>query len=171
MTKPRLSNHYLINPIEFSDTLYCAVKKKNLTVSEYDISKGVRGDDPNHRDDDRSICQMVRNANGLTKFKYHKHMIYVVHFANNAVRRLNDYSGVSDGKWGSRRTRSDFTEEKKQIGQSYLDNPHHSIFELLNNISNDIDDDKVRSYVVEIAYYFERINSKLLEYETERGII
>lgn len=168
--KPDLSEFYKKNQIVFTDNLYCASKNKNMTLAEYDISKGVNGMDPNHLDDNRSICQMVRNANGLTDFKFHTKMIYVVNLANNAVIKLGSYSGNPGNQWGGNKTRSIFSEDKKELGKSYMENPHHSIFSLLNEINNQIVNYKVKDYIVEISYYFERINSKLLQYEKEVGL-
>lgn len=169
--KPNLSNHFRINPIIFSDNLYCASQKKVVSTSEYSNYKGVKGINIKNIEDDRSICQMTRNANGLTNFEHHNSMIYIVHFANNAVIKLGEYSGAKGNAWGGVKRRSDFTEDKRQLGQSYLENPHHSIFELLDKINKSVTDQKTKDYIVEISYYFERINSKILSYENEVGVI
>ncbi len=163
--KPQLSQFYSENPIIFSEDIYCASQKKTVTTSQYSKYKGVSGMDPNSIDDDRSICQMIRNANGLTNLEFHHKMIYIVNFANNAVIKLGGYSGNKENRWGGSKKRSLFTEDKRLLGKSYLDNPHHSIYELLNDIYNQIDDQKVKDYIIEISYYFERINSKILTYE------
>lgn len=166
-----LSHHFKINPVEYTDALYCAVKKTTMSVQEYGISKGVSGADPKHVDDDRSICQMIRNVNGMSRLQYHGKFIYVVNFANNAVRRLNQFKGVYDGVWGEPRPRSVFTEDKRELGISYLNNPHHSIFEVLSSIYGDMDNDVHKSYLEEVAYYFQRINERLLKYESDLGVI
>lgn len=165
MIKPQLSQFFIDNPIVFTDKLYCAVKNTTMTLAEYDKSKGVAGMDPDKIDDDRSICQMVRNANGLTDFKFHPQMVYVVNLANNAVMKLGTYSGNKGNTWGGSKTRSLFTEDKRLLGKSYLDDPHHSIYVLLNKIYSEIEDQNVKDYIIEISYYFERINSKILTYE------
>jgi len=160
-----LSHHFKVNKVEFSDTLYCAVKKCKMSVREYGISKGVSGADPKHVDDHRSICQMIRNVNGMSGLTYHNKFIYVVNFANNAVQKLNVLKGTIGADWGTPRPRSVFTEDKRELGISYLQTPHHSIFQVLSEIYDDMDNDIHKSYLEEVSYYFERINKKIIEYE------
>jgi hypothetical protein len=166
-----LSEHFKTNKINISDNVYCAVKKTVMTASQYATSKGVSGADPKHIDDSRSLCQMIRNVNGMTNLTYHNKFIYVVNFANNAVMRLNQFKGEYDGRWGGPKTRSVFTEDKQKLGISYMETPHHSIFELLSEIYLDITNEVHKSYLEEVSYYFQRINERLLKYEQELGII
>lgn len=167
-----ISHHFKINPIEFTDTVYCADKKTMRKTTEYSKTKNVSGANRAHFDDNRSICQMIRNVNGMTNLTHHNKFIYAVVFANNAVIRLNQFKGIRDGKWGDdNRPRSVFTEEKRQLGISYLKNPHHSIWEVLSDIYVKMENETHKSYLEEISYYFQRINEKMLEYEQNLGII
>ncbi len=162
--KPELSNFFSNNDIVDTETVHCLSKGIDMTLQEYSISKGVG--DMHSIDDNRSICQMLRNTNGLTKHEYHRHFVFLVNFANNAVKTLGDYSKVKDGTWGSKdKTRSAFTEDKRVLGQQYMDNPHHKVFYLLSQMKKQTSHERAKDYLVEVSYYFERVNSKLLEYD------
>jgi hypothetical protein len=108
---------------------------------------------------------MLRNINGMTNFEHHEDIVLLVNFANNAVLKLGQHSKNPGNRWGGRKARSDFTEEKRNMGLFYLENPHHSSFEKLKELYDKTTDQRVADYIVEISYYMERINSKILEYE------
>lgn len=163
MTKPRLSNFFAQRAVCTLDSIFCDSKNKIMTLNEYSKSKKVKSS--HSIDSDRSICQMLRNINGMTNYDYHEDIVLLVNFANNAVLKLGTYSKNPGNRWGGRKARSDFSASKRDMGLSYLSNPHHSSFEKLRNLYNKVNDSKVADYIVEISYYMERINSKILEYE------
>lgn len=165
MSKPELSNYFLENSVSTPNSIYCDSKNKKMTIAEYSVSKKVKSANTKTKDSDRSICQMLRNINGMTGFKHHEEIVLLVNFTNNAVVRLGKHSKAKDNRWGGSKTRSDFTEEKRSLGLLYLENPHHSFFEKIKSIWEKTSDQKVADYIVEISYYMERINSKILEYE------
>lgn len=163
--KPELSEFYKSRSLGTDDDLFCDVKGVKMNLNEYSNSKGVKGGDL--KDDDRSICQMLRNTNKMTSFVNHRDMVIMVHFANNAVKNLSGHSGDKEGRWGGRKTRSDFTEDKRQLGLQYMNDPHHPIFALVKEVYDKTEDEKSKDYIIEVAYYFERINAKTLEYEKQ----
>jgi len=162
--KPQLSKFFLTNPLVNTETVYCLSKEKEMTLVEYSNEKGVQS--IHSIDDNRSICQMLRNTNGLTNYDYHRDFIFLVNLANNAVMKLGSYSKAKDNAWGDKdKSRSVFSEDKRILGQQYLDNPHHNAFEVLGIIKNQTTHPKSKDYLVEVSYYLERVNNKLLEYE------
>ena len=162
--KPQLSKFFLTNPIVNTETVYCLSKEKEMTLVEYSNEKGVQSIHSIY--DNRSICQMLRNTNGLTNYDYHRDFIFLVNLANNAVMKLGSYSKAKDNAWGDKdKSRSVFSEDKRILGQQYLDNPHHNAFEILGIIKNQTTHPKSKDYLVEVSYYLERVNNKLLEYE------
>ena len=162
--KPQLSNFFVTNPIVDLETVYCLSKEKEMTLIQYSDEKGVKS--IHSIDDNRSICQMLRNTNGLTNYDYHKEFIFLVNLANNAVVKLGSYSKVKDNAWGDKdKSRSVFTEDKRILGLQYLDNPHHNAFDMLGIIMHKTIHPKSKDYLVEVSYYLERVNNKLLEYE------
>ena len=162
--KPQLSNFFVTNPIVDLETVYCLSKEKEMTLVQYSDEKGVKS--IHSIDDNRSICQMLRNTNGLTNYDYHKEFIFLVNLANNAVVKLGSYSKVKDNAWGDKdKSRSVFTEDKRILGLQYLDNPHHNAFDMLGTIMHKTIHPKSKDYLVEVSYYLERVNNKLLEYE------
>lgn len=165
MDSPKLSQFFSERPISDRDSIFCDVKNRKMTLNEYSVSKNVT-----HMfgiDSDRSICQMLRNINGMTQYTNHEDVVLLVNFANNAVLKLGTYSKNPENRWGGRKTRSDFTEEKREMGLFYLNNPHHSSFEKLKDVYDKTTDSRVADYIIEISYYMERINSKILEYEQQ----
>lgn len=160
-----LSNFFKNRNCTFSEYLYCDSKNKKMSLDEYSKYKNVKIF--KNTDSDRSICQMLRNVNGMTDYKYHKNIVILVNFANNAVINLGLHSKEPGNRWGGKKTRSHFTEEKKLEGIEILNNPYHSVFVELKKIYDLINDNSILDYIVEIAYYMERINSKILEYETK----
>jgi hypothetical protein len=163
MNSPKLSRFFSERKISDRDNIFCDVKNKKMTLNEYSASKNVRN--MFGIDSDRSICQMLRNINGMTQYTNHEDVVLLVNFANNAVLKLGTYSKNPGNRWGGRKTRSDFTEEKREMGLFYLNNPHHSSFQKLKSLYDRTTDQRVADYIVEISYYMERINSKILEYE------
>lgn len=162
--KPQLSNFFATNPIVDLETVYCLSKEKEMTLLQYSDEKGVLS--THSIDDNRSICQMLRNTNGLTNYDYHRDFIFLVNLANNAVVKLGSYSKAKDNAWGDKdKSRSVFTEDKRILGQQYLDNPHHNAFNILGIIKDKTTHPKSKDYLVEVSYYLERVNNKLLEYE------
>lgn len=165
MSKPQLSNFFKNNPVIDDESVFCLVNKKIMTLQEYSTYKTVDSKSSNI-DDSRSICQMLRNSNQLTNYEYHRTFTLLVNLANNAVYTLGRYSKAPGNAWGEKdKSRSVFTPEKRALGQQYMDNPHHNVFDILNQIKNTTKYDKVKDYLIEISYYLERINSKILEYE------
>lgn len=158
-----MSKFFLEREVLNKDNVFCDSKNKNMSLDEYSKSKNVKN--IGSLDSDRSICQMLRNVNGLTSYNNHKDIVLLVNFANNAVIKLGSYSRNPGNRWGGRKTRSDFCEDKRKMGLFYLSLPHHSSFECLKRIYNNTNDERVRDYVIEVSYYMERINSKILEYE------
>tara|TARA_R110001632_G_C11084606_1_gene389040 strand:+ start:51 stop:548 length:498 start_codon:yes stop_codon:yes gene_type:complete len=161
--KPQLSEFYRSRPLGTDDALFCDSKGVTMKLKEYSDYKGVKGGDL--KDNDRSICQMLRNTNKMTSFVNHRDMVIMVNFANNAVINLGKYTGDTENKWGGSKTRSNFTEDKRQLGLQYIKNAHHPIFALLKEVYDKTEDGKAKDYIVEVAYYFERINDRTLEYE------
>lgn len=162
--KPQLSRFFQENQLKSTETVFCLSKNREMTLQEYSDSKGVG--DMHSIDDNRSICQMLRNTNGLTKHQYHVDFIFLINLANNAVKVLGDYSKAADGRWGDPdKRRSNFTEEKRQIGLQYLADPHHSVFAALQIIKDKTKEERAKDYITEVSYYFEKVNNKLLEYE------
>jgi hypothetical protein len=169
MNKPPLSNFFIVNQVVDTETLFCFSNEKHMPLHEYSEYKSVKGGSSNI-DDPRTICQMLRNANGLTDFEYHKDFILLVNFANNAVIKLGNYSKAPGNDWeGNNKSRSEFTEDKRVLGQQYLDHSHHSVFELLKKIKDTTTNERAKDYLVEISYYFERVNAKILEYEQKEN--
>lgn len=166
------SDFFNRNQINLTGNVYCAVKDKSMPLKEYANYKNVTNADLKNRDNDRSICQMARNANGMTKLNYNKQFTYIINFANNAVNELNNHnksqsaalSTLIEGK-PTPYVRSAFTEEKRALGIKYLQSPHHSIFGLLAEVYNKLNNSDHKKYIEEISYYMQRINKKLLEYE------
>jgi len=163
MLKPPLSNFFNKNPIATPDAIFCLAENRYMNLDDYSNSKKVKS--IHSIDSDRSICQMLRNVNGMTQYSNHEEIVLLVNFANNAVIKLGSYSNNPGNRWGGRKTRSDFTEQKRNAGLYYLENPHHSSFKLLKTVYDRTSDQKVLDYIVEISHYMERINSKILEYE------
>ena len=147
------------------NNIFCDSKNKKMTLSEYSRSKKV--DTKRLVDSDRSICQMLRNVNHMTRYINREDIILLINFANNAVLKLGTYSKNPGNRWGGKKTRSAFNGRKRKLGLFYLNNPHHSSFEKLKNIYDRTTDPKTASYIIEISYYMERINSKILEYENQ----
>jgi hypothetical protein len=169
MNKTQLSNYFKNNPIIDNDSVFCLANKKVMTLREYSTYKTVSGTSSNI-DDSRTICQMLRNSNQLSNYEYHRTFTLLVNLANNAVYTLGSYSKAPGNAWGEKdKSRSVFTPEKRALGQYYMDNPHHNVFDILSQIKNSTKYDKVKDYLVEISYYFERINSKILEYEQKEN--
>ena len=163
--KPELSEFFKSKPAPTPDTVVCDIKQVKFTVDQYSDYKGVRGGDMT--DNDRSICQMIRNANKSSGFTSHPKMVLILSFANNAVYRLGQLNGRPGQTWTKSSKRSDFTQEKRHVALGYLDNPHHPIFSLIKEVFNESTDVATIDYIVEVAYYMERVNNKILQYEKE----
>jgi hypothetical protein len=161
--KLNLSDFFKSRKCVTTNSLFCDSEKRNMSINEYSKSKKAKS--VHSIDSDRSICQMLRNINGMTNFSYHEQVVILINFANNAVINLGKHSKNPGNRWGGRKTRSDFTEKKRKQALEILDNPHHEVFEELKKLYNSVDNESVLDYIVEITYYMERINSKTLEYE------
>ena len=48
---------------------------------------------------DRTVCQMLRNINVLTKYKYENIIIVLIKYVNDAVLKLRDYKKDFDNNW------------------------------------------------------------------------
>ena len=169
MIKAPLSEFFDKNAIATPDTIFCLAANEHMSLDDYSTSKHVKAGQP--VDSDRSICQMLRNVNGMTQYSSHEEITLLINFANNAVIHLGTYSKNPGNRWGGRKTRSDFTEDKRNMGLYYLENPHHSSFEMLKSLYDchgDTNNPKVLDYIAEISYYMERVNYKIREYEQAR---
>lgn len=162
-----LSNFFKSRNCVITNNLFCDSKEKNMSISEYSKSKKAKS--VHGIDSDRSICQMLRNVNGMTNFSYHEQIVVLINFANNAVINLGKHSKNPGNRWGGRKTRSDFTLEKREQAIKILNNPHHEVFYQLKKLYEAIDNEEVLDFVIEIVYYMERINSKTLEYEAKKN--
>ena len=163
--KPELSAFFKSKDAPTPDTVFCDIKETPMTVDQYSSYKGVKGGDM--KDDERSICQMIRNANVSSKFESHPKMVLILSFANNAVYKLGQLNGKPGQRWTSNTKRSDFTDEKRAKALEYLNNPHHPIFSLIKEVLDESTDTAARDYIIEVAYYMERVNNKILYYENE----
>ena len=163
--KPQLSEFFKSKPKPTPDNVFCDIKQFPMTVDQYSIYKGVKGGDMT--DDDRSICQMIRNANKSSGFTSHPKMVLILNFANNAVHRLGQLNGKPGQRWTKNSKRSDFTDDKRELALQYLADPHHPIFELIAEVKEETTDPATLDYVIEVAYYMERVNNKILQYENE----
>ena len=163
--KYKLSKFFKSRTCVYSTTLQCDKHNKRMTLAEYSKSKSVKT--ARISDSNRSICAMLRNINGETKFKYHDTITILVNFTNNAVIHLGQYSKNPGNRWGGRKTRSDFNEDKKNQAIEILNHPHHTVFVELKKLYTSIKDKNALHHLLEIVYYLERINSKILEYENK----
>ena len=164
--KPELSEFFKSKKAPTPDTIFCDSKQIPMTLDQYSDSKGVKGGDM--KDDERSICQMIRNANKSSGFTSHPKMVLILNFANNVVLRLGQLNGKPGQRWTSNTKRSDFTDEKREVALQYLSDPHHPIFEIINEVMEESKDPATIDYVIEVAYYMERVNGKILEYEKKQ---
>lgn len=163
--KPQLSAFFQSKEAPTSNSVFCDIKQTPMSVDQYSDYKGVKGGDM--IDNDRSICQMIRNANKSSGFTSHPKMVLILSFANNAVYRLGQLNGRPGQRWTKSSKRSDFTEEKRQVALGYLNDPHHPIFSLIKEVFDESTDPATIDYIVEVAYYMERVNNKILQYESE----
>ena len=166
--KPELSSFFKSKEAPTPDTVFCDIKKIPMTVDQYSVYKGAKGGAM--EDHDRSICQMIRNANKSSGFVSHPKMVLILSFANNAAYQLGQLSGKPGQRWTKSSKRSDFTEEKRQLALGFLSDPHHPIFELINEVKEETTDPATLDYIIEVAYYMERLNNKILQYEQARNV-
>lgn len=143
---------------------------KNTKYSEFDIDKfkqekRVRSNVINNN---RTICQMLRNFNKLTKFKHEQVITKLIKYIHDSVLKLRVYKSNFDDKWWNdhknMKKRSKFTELKKRIvlTKRIIDIDHFIFVELKELYSVT---ENYKDVILEILYYLYKINLKFLEYE------
>tara|TARA_R110002074_G_scaffold386746_1_gene568582 strand:- start:6049 stop:7317 length:1269 start_codon:yes stop_codon:yes gene_type:complete len=118
---------------------------------------------------DRTVCQMLRNVNVLTGYKYELQITSLIKYINDAVLRLREYKTDFDKNWWDNKgdisfNRSTFDPFYLQMSKELL-SLGHTIFDGLSKLYNEVDDPNTKNFVIESVYYTYKINLKLLEYE------
>ena len=163
MSSKNLSNFFKENKIQESDLVFCVDRNSEMSINEYSDYKSVKSNST--LDDDRSLCQMLRNLNWLTDFQHHYDIVRLLNFSNNSVITLTKLHNESYNNWVSqKRRRSDFSSKKRSEGLSYLTSPHHDVFKKIKHIY-DLSSDNAREYCLEISYYIQKVNDKIYYYE------
>ena len=138
-------------------------------ISDVIISKKIHTN--NFKNGNRTICNMLRNINFLTKYKHEIKVSKLLDFVNDSVLKLRTYKQDFDSSnwWDNKEdvdsfSRSIFNNYYKTLSLEII-KIHHPVFELLNNLYTIIDDINIKNFIHEITYYTYKINLKLCEYE------
>tara|TARA_Y100000389_G_C17380314_1_gene474000 strand:+ start:14 stop:1240 length:1227 start_codon:yes stop_codon:yes gene_type:complete len=120
-------------------------------------------------DKDRTVCQMLRNFNYLTKKKHEDMVAKLIYYIHNSVLKLRKYKQTFDEDWwhDSKKEyiRSEYTDFNKNIVKNKsLLTINHDVFKNLKYLY-DLES-KYHELLFEIIFYTYKINIKLLEYET-----
>ena len=150
-----------------------AIASGVYTISEYISAKHIR--QPVLQMGDRTICGMLRNVNLMSHYTYENKIAKIIVFINNAVLQLRKYKIDFDSGWWNNRSsvkemsrtyaRSKFEGEKLELAKALIETKEHTSYTNLKILYDEIDNDNIRKFLLECAYYTYRINNKLLEYE------
>jgi hypothetical protein len=153
-----LSNYFIINnSFNYTDKEINDFKtEKNVIITNY-------------VNDDRTVCNMLRNINLLTQNKFLDIIIKIIKYVNDAVLHLRTYNVNFDSNWWKNKhhikhTRSIFNNYYLEISKTkiFMD---HCVFNQFLLLSNLISDENIKSLILEAVYYTYKINIKIYEYE------
>lgn len=152
----KLSQYFQNNKLE-TDKSKIEEFKKNKNVR---LTQLVNGD--------RTVCQMLRNINVLTKYVHEDTITIIIKYINNAVLKLREYKNNFDKDWWFNKSNIEFNRSifdpyfleisKKTI---LID---HELFLKFNFLYNLLDNNE-KNLLLECVYYTNKINLKLCEYE------
>ena len=146
----------------------------NQELGDYIERKKVHITQP-YTNTNRSICQMMRTVNLLTKYEYEHKVALIMNYLRGAVLKLSQYKEdwakylKEDSKNNMYKGRSAFTGEKRERALELLHVKSHDIFVAYHDLYVSQSDPNIQNYILECIYYTQQINKKLLDYERKLG--
>ena len=118
---------------------------------------------------DRTVCQMLRNINVLTQYKYENNITVLIKYINDAVLKLRDNKKDFDQNWWNNKNSVNFN--RSIFDPYYLSMSEillciqHPLFITFLDLYNNINDINIKNFILESVYYTYKINLRLCEYE------
>ena len=154
--------------IELSEYFQTIIPKRGEDLIKFLETKKFGKDSSSYK---RTICQMMRNFNNVTDYKYQGLVSIVIEYLHHAVVKLKKYKCdwntyiKTASKNNLIKSRSIFKPEKREIALSYLDIENHDIFKLYKELYQITNRPVAKELILESIYYTQQINKKLGEYE------